>query len=132
VVAGVFVFLLSALLNAAIDWGWTSVGRRTVNDLSRALFVSFEKRSLMYHSSHPVGDAISRVMVDSWCVYQYLHAVVFTSLQALFTTAAMIVLMSLLQPTLTIVALVLVPLMMFASFVLGKKLRLAAKDKRAI
>src|SRR5438045_2740466 len=29
VVAGVFVFLLSALLNAAIDWGWTSVGRRT-------------------------------------------------------------------------------------------------------
>lgn len=132
VIAGLVLYLINALLDTARDWGWTSVGRRTVNDVASDLFAHLQRRALAYHSRHEVGDGISRVMVDSWCLYQLLHAVVFTSFQALLTIGAMIVLMAFLQPTLMLVAVAIVPLTVFASRLLGKKLRVAARDKREI
>ncbi|MGZ4962271.1 MAG: ABC transporter ATP-binding protein [Limisphaerales bacterium] len=132
VLAGLLIYLLNGALEAALAWGWTSTGRRTVNDLAHDVFARLQRRSLSFHSRTEVGDSISRVMVDSWCVYQLLHTVSFAAFQAMLTTIATIVLMGLLQPILMLISLAVVPLMVGASLLLGKRLRAAAKDKREI
>jgi ATP-binding cassette, subfamily B, bacterial len=132
VLTGFVLYLLNGLLDAALAWGWTSAGRRMVNDLASDLFARLQRRSLSFHSRNEVGDCISRVMVDSWCVYQLLDTVVFAPFHALLTMAGMIALMAFLQPTLMLISLAVVPLMVGASFLLGEKLRAAAKKKREI
>jgi ATP-binding cassette subfamily B protein/subfamily B ATP-binding cassette protein MsbA len=91
-----------------------------------------QSRSLLFHSRNEVGNSISQVMVDSWCVFQFLDTVIFAPFQALLTMTVMIVLMAFLQPTLMLISLAVVPLMVGASFVLGEKLRTVAKQKREI
>lgn len=132
VLAGLVLYLLNGLLDAALAWGWTSAGRRIVNDLARDMFARLQRRSLAFHSRNEVGDSISRVMVDSWCVYQLLDTVAFAPFHAFLTMIGMIVLMAFLQPVLMLIALAVVPLMVGASFLLGEKLRAAAKKKREI
>jgi ATP-binding cassette, subfamily B, bacterial len=132
VLSGLALYLLNGLLDAALAWGWTSAGRRMVNDVALDLFARLQWRSLAFHSRNEVGDCISRVMVDSWCVYQLLDTVAFAPFHALLTMSGMIVLMAFLQPVLMLISLAVVPLMVGASFLLGKKLRAAAKRKREI
>jgi ATP-binding cassette subfamily B protein len=132
VLAGFDIYLLNGLLDAALAWGWTCAGRRMVNDLASDVFARLQRRSLSFHSRNEVGDSISRVMVDSWCVYQLLDTVVFAPFHALLTMGGMLVLMAFLQPVLMLISLAVVPLMVGASFLLGEKLRAAAKKKREI
>jgi len=132
VLAGFALYLLNNLLEAVLAWGWTSVGRRIVNDVARDVFARLQRRSLSFHSRSEVGDSISRVMVDSWCVYQFLHAVCSTSLLAALTMIGMIVLMGFLQPMLMLISVAVVVLMVSASFLLGGRLRAAAKQKREV
>jgi ATP-binding cassette subfamily B protein len=132
VVSGLALFLLSSLLDVALSWSWTVAGRRIVNDLAQTLFARLQRRSIFFHSRNEVGDSISRVMVDSWCVYQILDALVFGPLHAVLIIFGMVLLMASLDPTLTLMALVIAPLMVGASLVMGKPLRAAAKLKREI
>jgi ATP-binding cassette subfamily B protein len=132
VLAGLGLYVLNSVLDAALAWGWTSAGRRTVNALAHDLFARLQRRSLCFHSRGEVGDRISRVMVDSWCVFQMLDTIAFAPFHALLTIAGMIVLMAFLQPILMLIALAVVPVMVGASFLLGEKLRAAAKQKREI
>jgi ATP-binding cassette subfamily B protein/subfamily B ATP-binding cassette protein MsbA len=130
VLAGLVLYLLNGLLDAAIAWGWTSLGRRMVNALTRDVFARLQCRSLTFHSRSEVGDSTSRVMVDSWCIYQLLHQVYFASFQALVTIAAMIVLMAFVQPVLMLISVAVVPVTVGTSWMFGNKLRGAAKTKR--
>lgn len=132
VLAGLVIYLLNGALDAALAWGWTSTGRRMVNDLAHDVFARLQRRSLSFHSRSEVGDSISRVMVDSWCVYQLLDTVCFAPFHAVLTMGGMIVLMGFLQPVLMLISLAVVPLMVGASFLLGERLRAAAKKKREI
>lgn len=132
VLAGLVIYLLNGALDAGLAWGWTSTGRRIVNDLAHDIFARLQRRSLSFHSRSEVGDSISRVMVDSWCVYQLLDTVCFAPFHAVLTMVGMIVLMGFLQPVLMLISVAVVPLMVGASFLLGERLRAAAKKKREI
>ena len=129
---GLLLFLISSCLDAWITLAWTTTGGRLVNDLSCGLFARLQRRSLLFHSRNEVGDSISRVMGDSWCVHQMLDTVCFAPLHALLTMTGMIILMELLEPTLTLLALVVVPLMVGASFLFGKRMRALARRKREL
>jgi len=132
VVGGLVLFLLSSLLEAVLAWSWTRAGRRMVYDLAEDLFARLQRRSLLFHSRHPVGDIMSRITVDSWCVYQVADTLFFAPAHALLAVVGMIFLMSQLDVTLTIIALVTAPFMVGASFLVTKPLRAAAKLKREI
>ena len=132
VLGGLILFVLSSLLEALLAWSWTRAGRRMVYDLAEDLFARLQRRSLIFHSRHSVGDIMSRITVDSWCVYQVVDALFFTPAHALLAMAGMIFLMSQLDVTLTIIALVTAPFMVSASFLVTRPLRAAAKMKRDV
>jgi ATP-binding cassette subfamily B protein len=128
--AGLVLFVLSAALEIGLTWSWTIAGRRMVYDLAEELFARLQRRSLPFHSRNSVGDSISRITVDSWCVHQVVDQLFFAPFHAVLTMAGMILLMSQLDTTLTILSLVIAPLMIGASFLVAKPLRAAARLKR--
>src|SRR6266403_5869206 len=80
--AGLVLFALSSALEIGLTWTWTVAGRRMVYDLAEELFARLQRRSLPFHSRNPVGDSMSRITVDSWCVYQVIDALVFAPFHA--------------------------------------------------
>ena len=66
--AAVGVFALSAALNAAHNWVWAVVGRRMMADLSADLFHKLQRRSLIQHGRRAIGDSLSRLSGDTWCL----------------------------------------------------------------
>src|SRR5262247_981295 len=68
------IFALNSVLDAALAWSWTFAGRRMVYALAGDLFARLQSRSVLFHKRNPVGDTMSRVSVDSWCVYQALES----------------------------------------------------------
>jgi ATP-binding cassette, subfamily B, bacterial len=132
VLGGLVLFLLNSALDAGLAWTWTVAGRRMVYDLAQDLFAQLQRRSLTFHKRAPVGDIMMRVTGDSWCVYQMVVSLVFAPAHALVTVGVMLVLMAQLDLTLTLLAVVVAPLMVAASFMVGKPLRAAAKLRREI
>lgn len=129
---GLALFALHSLLDVGLTWAWTLGGRRLVYGLAQDLFARLQRRSLLFHSRNPVGDTMSRVTTDSWCVYQVVDTLLFAPSHALLTMIVMIVLMAQLDATLTLLSLIVAPFMVGASFLVGKPLRAAAKLKREI
>ncbi len=129
---GLVLFGLNSVLNAALTWAWTLTGRRMVYELSEDLFARLQRRSLLFHSRNSVGDVISRITGDSWCVYQLVDSLVMTPCHALLTTLAMVFFMAQFDSKLTIVALITAPLMAAVSLLAGKPLRAVAKLKREV
>jgi ATP-binding cassette, subfamily B, bacterial len=132
VVAVLILFACQSLLDVGLAWGWTVAGRRMVYDLTHDLFARLQRRSILFHSRTPVGDSLSRVTVDSWCVHRLFDGLIFTPAQALLTIAAMLFLMAQLNGTLTLLAGVVAPLMVSASLLMGRPLRATAKLKREV
>jgi ATP-binding cassette subfamily B protein/subfamily B ATP-binding cassette protein MsbA len=131
-VGSLLLFALHSVVELVLASTWTLAGRRMVYDLAQTLFARLQRRSLLFHHRHPVGDTMSRTTGDSWCVYQFVDAVVFAPGHALVTMALMVVLMTGLDPGLTVLALAVAPFTVGASFVIGKPLHLAARLKREI
>lgn len=129
---GLALFALNSLVEATLVKQWTVGGRRMVYDLSEELFARLQRRSLLFHSRHPVGDTLSRVTEDSWCIYRVLDALCFAPAQALLTIGLMVVLMAQLDTTLTLMAVAVAPWLVAASFLVGQPLRAAARLQREI
>jgi len=129
---GLFLYALHAVVELVLTSTWTLVGRRMIYQLAQDTFARLQRRSLPYHSRHPVGDTMSRVAGDSWCVWQFADQVIFAPAHALLTMVLMNFLMAQLDPWLTLLAVAVAPLVVSAAFLIGKPLHLAAKLKREI
>jgi ATP-binding cassette, subfamily B, bacterial len=129
---GLVLFVLNSALDMALTTAWTLAGRRMVYQLAEDLFARLQRRSLLYHSRNPVGDVMSRITGDCWCVNQMVDALLFSPAHALLTTAIMVFLMAKMDGSLTLLAVAVAPLMVGASFLVGKPLQVAAKLKREI
>lgn len=132
VFGGLALFIVNGLLDAALTWAWTMAGRRMVYDVAQDLFQRLQRRSVLFHKRNSVADSMGRVTVDSWCVYQIAETLVFSPVHAFLSTILMVVLMLQLDVQLTVLALIIAPFMVGASFLLGKPLRAAAQLKREI
>ena len=130
VAAGLLFFAAAALLDALLTYLWVRVGQAMVWDLARDLFGGIQRRSLVYHTRNPVGDSMERVTGDSWCVHTVVDELVFTPAHAVLATAGVAFVMVQLNPFLTILTLVVVPLMIASSLLLGRPIRRAAKRLR--
>ena len=129
---GLLLFALNSLVETNLVKHWTVAGRRMVYDLSDDLFARLQRRSLLAYSRSPVGDAMSRVTEDSWCVYRVMDTLFFGPAQALLTMGLMVLLMAQLNTTLTLIAVATAPLMVAASLFAGRPMRAAARLRREI
>ena len=132
VLGGLVLFALNSLFEIVLTWAWTLAGRRMVYALAQDLFARLQRRSLLFHRRNSVGDTMGRVATDSWAVYQVVDTLFFAPGHALLTTLLIALLMAKLDVTLMVFSLLLAPFMVGASFLVGKRLRAAAKLKREV
>ncbi|MBI5383269.1 MAG: ABC transporter ATP-binding protein [Verrucomicrobia bacterium] len=129
---GLLLFALNAAVEVLLVKRWTVAGRRMVYDLSEDVFARLQRRSLLVHSRNAVGDTMSRVTEDCWCLYRAVDAVFISPAQAVLTLGLTFFLMAQLDVALALVTMGVVPFMVAASFLVGRPLRAAARLKREI
>lgn len=126
------LFGITKATESVILLRWTATGRTMVNDLAQAVLARVLRRSLAFHSRTPVGDLMSRIAGDTWCVYRMIDSLGFALLQAACVITVMLWLMLRLDATLALIALVTAPLTVSISFLVGKPLHVAARLRREI
>ena len=132
VVAGLGIFAVNSAVDVVVASQWTSVGRRMVYDLSRELFTRIQRRSLRTHAAHAIGDSMSRIGSDAWCVHTIVDTLLFAPGHALITTVTMVVVMIQLDAGLTLLALTVAPFMAIAAWLFGQPMRDAAHARRDV
>jgi ATP-binding cassette subfamily B protein/subfamily B ATP-binding cassette protein MsbA len=132
VAGGLVLFALGAMVDALLTWTWTAAGGRMVNALSADLFSRLQRRSILFHHQAEVGDLMSRVTGDTWCVYRLADSLVVTPIHAMLSLGLMLVLMWRLHPQLTGVALITAPAVVWASTWIAKPLRDTARQRREL
>jgi ATP-binding cassette subfamily B protein/subfamily B ATP-binding cassette protein MsbA len=132
VMAGLVIFALSSAVDVIASLHWTRVGRRMVYALERDLFAHAQRRALHRHHLHPVGDSMSRITGDAWCVHALVDTLFFAPGHALFTTIVMLVVMAQLDAGLTLLAMLVAPPMAAAAWAFGRPIRRAAHARREI
>ncbi len=130
--AGVLIFALDAATDVAVTLAWLRVVQGSVYNLGRTLFGRLVRRSPAFHASTPVGDSVSRVTGDAWCLYNGASALMFAPLHALVMAAAMGTILVRLDGWLAAAALVAVPLLAASVAVLGRRAEEAKTLEREI
>ena len=111
VAATVVLFLLSWAISLLMTYTGISLGQRMVYDLAADLFARLQKLSLRFHARRSVGDTIRRVTADCASVATIVKDGMLPVLSAFVTLIAMFTVMWRVNPTLTLLAVAVVPYM---------------------
>jgi len=109
--ATVLIFLLSWAVGLANAYANITLGQRMVYDLAADLFGKLQQLSLRFHARKSVGDNLRRVTTDCTCVSIIVKDALLPFVSALISLAAMFAILWRLDPTLTLLALAVVPYM---------------------
>ncbi len=131
-ITSLLIYVISSLIDGVVSYAWIRVGQRMVYDLSRDLFSATQRQSLQFHARHAVGDSMSRIMTDSWVVYNVVESLILTPAQAIITAAVMVTIMARMNVQLTIVSVIAAPIISLGSMMLAKRLRRYARARREI
>lgn len=128
--ASLGLYCLNAALDVGLTWMWGEIGQSMVYDLSGQLFQQLQRLSLLFHQDRTVGDALSRLTEDTYCIYTLTSALLITPAQHLFTLASVGFLAWQLNPLLTLLCFGLTPLMGGGALVFGTKIKRRASLNR--
>jgi ATP-binding cassette subfamily B protein/subfamily B ATP-binding cassette protein MsbA len=128
--ATVAIFLLGTASTTFYNYFSLRIGQRMVFELASDLFAHLQRLSLIFHSRRPLGDTIQRVTGDSYCVSTLVTDALIPAVQALVMLGAMFVVMWSLQPTLTLVALSVLPFLAVVIRFLAGPLKERARESR--
>jgi ATP-binding cassette subfamily B protein/subfamily B ATP-binding cassette protein MsbA len=122
-VATVGIFLAGTLASMLATVLSVRVGQRMVYDLAADLFLHVQRLSLAFHRRRPVGDTLTRVTQDPYCLQGLVIGALLPLLQAGATLVAMFLVMWGLDATLTLVSLGVVPFLALAIAAFGAPMR---------
>jgi len=132
VLAGLLIFAANSLVDVVLTCSWVRVGQRMVYDLAGDLFAHIQRRSLLFHCRSPVGDSISRITSDCWCLHTMVDNLIFKPKLALISVIAMVGLMAQLDLGLTLLSVAAAPLMAGSALLFGRSVRAVARRRRDI
>jgi ATP-binding cassette subfamily B protein/subfamily B ATP-binding cassette protein MsbA len=133
VLAGLFslaLFALNSVLSVGLSLCWNLGGQRMVYDLAGDLFARLQRLSLLFHSRRSVGDSLSRLTEDTWCIYTVTDGLLMAPIQHMITLAVMISVGFALDPALAAMALAVAPLLAGSSRFFGDRLKQRSKQGR--
>jgi ATP-binding cassette subfamily B protein len=124
------LFLLNSALDAGLNLAWAAAGQRMIYDLAAELFHRLQRVSLLFHSQRTVGDMLSRLMRDSWCVYTVTNSLLISPLQHILTLATIGTIAWNLDSKLTLYSLAVAPVLGGSSFFFGRRLKQRTQQNR--
>src|SRR5256884_4124589 len=107
--ATILIFLCSWAVGLVHAYGNISLGQRMVYDLAADLFARLQQLSLHFHARKSVGDNIRRVTTDCACVSIIVKDALLPFVSALISLVAMFGILWRIDPTLTLLAVLVVP-----------------------
>jgi ATP-binding cassette subfamily B protein/subfamily B ATP-binding cassette protein MsbA len=130
-IASFFAYALTSLVEVATTYGWMRAGQRMVYDAAADLYEKLQARSLAHRHERPLGDALNRLFGDSWSLYTISYTLLTVPLQHGLTVVAIGIVAWNTEPTLTAIAVGVVPIATATSYVLAQWLRgLALNEAR--
>jgi len=129
-VSTVLIFLIGTLMSIAGNFVTVGLGQRITYSLGADLFLHLQRLSLMFHSRRPIGDTISRVTGDVYCLQIKVTSVLLPLLQSVVTLIALFVIMWKLQPAMTLLSLGVAPFLMLSIHIFGKPMKDRSRERR--
>ena len=126
----VLVFVLGTASSTFYNYFSLRIGQRMVWDLASDLFAHLQKLSLLFHSRRQLGDTLQRVTGDTYCVSTLVTDALIPAVQAVLMLAVMFVIMWQLEPTLTLVALGVLPFLVISIRFMAKPIKNRARESR--
>ncbi len=117
------LFVVNSVLVVGLSIAWSMAGQRMVYDLAGDVFARLQRLSLRFHSRTSVGDSLSRLMEDSWCVYSLADGLLMAPIQHVLTLGIMIWIGFMLDPLLASLALGVAPLLAVSSWYFGPRMK---------
>src|SRR5215510_997170 len=106
------------------------VGQNMVNDLRGALYAHLQRLSLAFHGRQRVGDLLYRITADSFAVQTMIMNGALPILSAVVLLGGMLVVLFPLNPSLTLLALTVVPMLFALISVFNRKIVEVATEVR--
>ena len=129
-VATVLIFLFGSVASMLSTDASVHLGQQMTFDLGADLFLHLQRLSLIFHSRRPVGDTISRVTGDTYCVQTLVTGTLIPLLRAIVTLITMFVIMWRMQPTMTLISLGIAPFLMLSIKIWGRSLKDRQRERR--
>ena len=129
-VISLLLFVISSALEVALTMMWSSSGQRMVYDLATDLFDRLCALTLGFHSRQSVGDSLSRLSIDTYCVFAVVQGLLVAPIRQVFTLCTVAAFAWFMDPQLTLLAFLLAPLMVVVARVVGARLKARAKAQR--
>ena len=129
-IATVLIFVVGTLMTMLSTLASVKLGQRMTFDLGADLFYHLQKLSLLFHSRRSVGDTISRITGDAYCVQTLVTGALVPLARSLGTLASMFVIMWRLDPRMTLVSLGVVPFMALSIRMFGKPMKRRTRERR--
>jgi ATP-binding cassette, subfamily B, bacterial len=129
-ISTVLIFLAGTLLNMVNTLAGVGLGQRMTFDLGADLFLHLQKLSLLFHSRRSVGDTMSRVTGDAYCVQTLVTGALVPLLQAAVMLISMFLIMWQLAPGMTLLSLAVVPFLALSIRVFGREMKSRTRERR--
>ena len=129
-ISTVLIFLFGSIMSMLSTDASVHLGQQMTFDLGADLFLHLQRLSLIFHSRRSVGDTISRVTGDTYCVQTLVTGTIIPLLRAVITLITMFLIMWRLQPTMTLLSLGIAPFLMLSIKIWGRSLKDRTRERR--
>ncbi|HZO91059.1 MAG TPA: ABC transporter ATP-binding protein [Chthonomonadaceae bacterium] len=129
-VGTLLIFLANNILSMIYSLASVSLGQRMTFSLGADLFLHLQRLSLRFHNQRRVGDTISRVTGDTYCVQMLVTGVLLPLIQSLISLVTMFAIMWQLHPRMTLLSLGVVPFLALAIRVFGRPMKARTRQRR--
>ena len=117
------LFVVNSALAVGLSIAWSMAGQRMVYDLAGDVFARLQRLSLRFHRRRGVGDTLSRLMEDSWCIYSLADGLLIAPIQQVVTLGMLVWIGFWLDPLLATLAVAVAPLLAASSWFFGPRLK---------
>ncbi len=131
-VATFALYMINAALSVGLTWTWAVAGQRMVYDLTADLFGRLQRLSLLFHSRRSVGDALSRLFGDTYCVYTATESILISPGQHIVTLLVVGSVAWNMDARLTLLTLAVAPAMAGSALFFGPRMKRWTRLNREI
>ena len=129
-IASILIVVALNIIGGVLTLLWTASGQRMMYRLAGNTHRKVLSMSYKHYQQHNVGDLISRISTDSWCVYGVTAQLLVTPIRQLLIIATTGYASWILSPSISVLILAATPGLAFSLIYFGRKIKSRSTDLR--
>jgi len=123
-------YVLNSMIDVGLSWAWTAAGQKMVYNLAADLFRHLQRLSLLFHDRRGVGDSLSRLTGDTWCIYTATSQLLIAPTKNLLTLLVVGSVAWQMDHQLALLSLAIAPFLGWSALFFGRRLKTRTRDNR--